>query len=134
MNVFEEALINELQSITEIGNRVYPSSAPEKVRNESVPYIILISSYGVKTKSLDGYRDGKRVPVELNVITTRYEQLKSITQKVMHLLENMEGRVIGLDGPFIQELTYLAPVEIYESAPKLHRCLIDFNVFFEEVE
>jgi hypothetical protein len=44
----------------------------------------------------------------------------------------MEQRVIGTDGPYIQELTYEQPIELYEQNPNLYRCLIDFEVYFDQ--
>jgi hypothetical protein len=131
---FEESLIEELSTISEFNNRIYPAHAPENVGTTGTPRLIFVSSYGVRTKTLDGgYGGGRRVPVELNVIDTSYLGMRELTGKVMALLEGMGGRVIG-NGPFIQELTYYDPQEFYENEPNLHRCLIDFEVFFEEDE
>ena len=131
---FEESLIAELSAISEFGNRIYPAHAPENIGTTGTPRLIFVSSYGVRTKTLDGgYDGGRKVPVELNVIDTTYLGMRELTGKVMNLLESMNGRVIG-NGPFIQELTYYTPQEFFESEPKLHRCLIDFEVYFEEDE
>lgn len=132
--IFEQALLLELKTITALNNHVYPLNASEKVRKTGAPYLIYISSQGVRTKTLGGYRGGKRVSVELNVIAATYESMKTISASVIELLENMEQREIGTGGPFLQEVTYEDPVELYESAPDLFRCLIDFNTFFEEVD
>ncbi|MBO9598633.1 MAG: DUF3168 domain-containing protein [Cohnella sp.] len=132
--IFEEALVMELKSITALNDHVYPLNAPEKVRKTGAPYLIYISSQGVRTKTLGGYRGGKRVSVELNVVASTYESMKEITASVIKLIEGMEQRTIGEDGPYLQEVTYEEPVELYESAPALFRCLIDFTTFFEEVD
>lgn len=131
---FVESLIKELKTITKLNNHIYPANAPEKVRKEGVPYLILLSSVGVKTKSLNGYSGGKQVSVELNVVASTYSKMQEISQQVVALLEGMEQRNIGETGPFVQELTYYEPKEFYESAPQLYRCLIDLEVFYEEVK
>lgn len=128
---FEPALEQELSVISALNNRIYPLSSPEANASRGVPYLIYGSSEGLRTKSLsDGYMDGKTVRGELNVVTARYETMKQITAEVIEVLVGMEQREIGADGPFIQELTYSEPVELYESQPRLHRCVIDFEVYF----
>lgn len=128
--MFIESLIEEFKAIKPLNNHIYPANAPEKVRNEGVPYLIILSSVGVKTKTLNGYGGGKKVPVELNIVASKYSQMQTISSQVVELLESMERRHIGTNGPFIQELTYFEPRVIYESAPQLYRCLIDAELFF----
>jgi hypothetical protein len=127
---FEAALTLELKTIAALGNRVYPLTAPEATAGNGVPYLIYVSSEGLRTKTMGGYQTGKQVSGEINVITARYADMKSITADVIDLLVGMEKRAIGTGGPFIQELTYSAPVELYEDQPKLSRCLIDFDVYY----
>lgn len=125
---FEDALEDELKSIAALQNRVYPLANATK--QNGTPYVIYVSSEGLRTKTLDGYQAGKQVTGEINVIAARYGDMKSITSSVIDLLVSMERRVIGTGGPFIQELVYQEPRELYEEAPKLYRCLIDFEVYF----
>ncbi len=131
---YEQAAIAEFKSIPALNNHVYPLNAPEKVRKSGVPYLILVGSDGVMSKTLSGYVGGKTVQAELVVVASTYPQLKSLTGPVISKLISFEGRTIGDGGPFIQELTYYDPVEFYESEPDLHRCNIDYEVFFEEVD
>lgn len=130
---FEPALKQELSVITALNNRIYPLNSPEAKAGNGVPYLIYGSSEGLRDKSLgEGYLSGKTVRGELNVVATRYSEMKSITAEVVDILISMEQRVIGTNGPYIQELTYSAPVELYESLPNLYRCVIDFEVYFKE--
>jgi len=129
---FEVALEQELKTIAALGNRVYPLMSPEAVKKNGVPYLIYGSSEGVRDKSLDGYLDSKEVRGELNVITARYKDLKTITKQAITLLIGMEQRAIGADGPYIAELKYQDPVEMYEQQADLYRCVIEFTVYFEE--
>ncbi|RKN86744.1 tail completion protein gp17 [Paenibacillus ginsengarvi] len=129
---FEAALTMELKTIAAFGSRVYPLTAPEATAKNGVPYLIYRSSDGLRTKTLDGYQSGKAVEGEINVIAARYADMKSLTSKVIDLLVGMEQRAIGNDGPFIQELTYRQPIELYEEQPDLYRCLIDFEVYFDQ--
>jgi hypothetical protein len=127
---FEPALAHELKTIPELQNRVYPLDAPEATKHNGVPYLIYASSEGLRDKTLGGYLDSKEVRAELNVIAARYGDMKAIAKKVVALIVDMEGRQIGTDGPFIEEITYQMPVELYESQPDLYRCVIDFEVYF----
>jgi hypothetical protein len=128
---FEPALAQELKTISALNGRVYPLTGPEQRFDLTQPYLIYGSSEGMRTKELgSGYQAGKAVPGEINVIAPRYADAKAIMKDVIALLVGMERRVIGTDGPFIQELTYEAPVELYEEAPKLYRCLLQFEVYF----
>lgn len=131
MQTFEAALETELKTISALGNRVFPAHAPEANKNGGTPYLVYVSSEGLQDKTLDGYMDSKSVRAEVNIIADRYGTMKAITRDVVALLVGFEGRVIGTDGPFISELTYNAPVELYEEKPALHRCLVEFDVYFE---
>lgn len=129
---FDEALAAELKTITALNSRVYPLTAPETSFDTSAPYLIYGSSYGLRTKELGGYQAGKAVSGELNVIAPRYSEMKSITSSVIDKIISFQSRIIGTTGPYIQNITYEEPVELYEEKPKLYRCLIDFSVYFEQ--
>jgi len=126
---FEPALVQELKTIPELQNRVYPLFAPEATASSGVPYLIYASSEGLKDKTLGGYLDSKEVRAELNIIAERYADMKVITKQVVALLIGFEGRQIGTGGPFIEELTYQMPVEMYESEPALYRCVVEFSAY-----
>lgn len=129
---FDEALIAELDSITALGGRIYPLFAPEATKHNGVPYLIYASSEGLRDKSLDGYMLSKALQGELNIIAERYSDMKAITKQAVALLVNMIGRKIGTDGPYIKDISYQRPVEMYEPQPDLYRCLIEFTAYFDE--
>lgn len=133
MQDFEAALRQEIiNAIPALGGRVYPLFAPEATKHNGVPYIIYGSSDGLRDKTLGGYLDSKEVRAELNIIAERYSDLKAITKQVVALLVSFEGRRIGTNGPFIEEITYQMPVEMYESQPELYRCVVEFSAYFAE--
>jgi len=129
---FEPALVQELKIIPALGNRIYPLDAPEATAGNGVPYLIYGSSEGLRDKTLGGYLDSKEVRAELNIIAARYADMKSITKQVIAILLSFEGRQIGSGGPFIDELVYQSPVEIYENQPNLYRCVVEFSAYFAE--
>jgi len=124
--------VQELNTITALGGRIYPLFAPEATKHNGVPYLVYASSEGVRDKTLGGYLKSKEVRGELNIITERYSDLKAITKQVVALLISFEGRRIGTNGPFIEEVAYQMPMEFYESQPDLRRCLVEFSVYFAE--
>lgn len=123
---FEQSLVFELSSIPGLSGKIYPGQAPEKV----IPYIVYLSSVGLKDKNLDGYMESRRVALELNVVATRYADMRQYTESAIDKLISFERRVIGVDGPFIRELTYEPPAELFEDAIKSFRSVIDVVVYF----
>ncbi|QYR20802.1 DUF3168 domain-containing protein [Paenibacillus sp. sptzw28] len=127
---FEQALDQEMKTITAFSGRVYPLFSPKANAGQGIPYLIYSSSAGRRTKTQDGYQSGREVRGELNVISNRYADLKSLTNAAIDQLISFEQRRIGTDGPLIQEVTYQQPVELYEEDPKLYRCLIEYEVYY----
>lgn len=126
---FEEALTFELEQVPRLSGKVYPGFLPGK----TAPYLVYLSSPGFRTKVLEsGYLSSKEVSATLNVVTSKYSELKTITNSVVDRLVSFQGREIGNDGPYIQEITYEEPKEFYEELPNLYRCAIDFQVYFKE--
>ncbi|MFS1519682.1 DUF3168 domain-containing protein [Bacillus sp. SCS-151] len=122
---FEEALQEELSTIM----KVYPLNAKEGTK---APYIIYVSSEGLQDKSLQGYLDSKEVSFELNILHNGYGLLKSKTRLVLQKVLSFQGRAIGNDGPFIENVSYEKPVELWEDQVKLYRCIINCKVKFKE--
>jgi hypothetical protein len=56
--------------------------------------------------------------------------MKSLTKLVMAKILTFQSRVIGTGGPFIQNVTYQEPVELYDDEPKLYRCVIQYEFYF----
>lgn len=123
---FEPALVIELGAIEGLSSKVFPLVATEGV---PAPYIAYSSGAGLRDKTLNGYLSNKLIDVDLNIIAASYKEMKRITALVLDKVMSFESRVIGTDGPYVQELTYQKPVELYESLPKLYRCVIEFQVY-----
>ncbi|MGO4185209.1 DUF3168 domain-containing protein [Paenibacillus sp. TAF43_2] len=122
---FEPALVLELREIEGFSSKIFPLVATEGV---PAPYIAYSSSEGLREKNLSGYTNSKEIEVDLNIIAGTYKEMKRLTALVIDKLISFESRVIGKEGPFVQELKYERPVELYEPLPKLHRCVIEFIV------
>ncbi|GBF73212.1 hypothetical protein PA598K_01497 [Paenibacillus sp. 598K] len=126
----EEAMIFELDTIGPLNGKTYPANAPQMGLDGlpvTTPYIVFLSSFGREIRTLAGFTRNKSVNVDLNILTSDYPQLKDLTEQVMSVITSFPRRVIGDGGPFIQDLTYEDPTELYEALPALHRCNISLT-------
>jgi hypothetical protein len=124
---FEEALRAELDTITELTGKVFPLNATEGVK---APYVIYLSSEGIQDKTLQGYISSKEVDCEINILHDSYASVKSLTRSVLSKFLSFQGRIIGDNGPLIQNVTYEKPVELYESEVFLYRSVLDVKFRF----
>jgi hypothetical protein len=122
---FEEALRAELGTIEGLQNKVFPLNAPEGTKT---PFMIYVSSEGIQDKTLQGYLNSKEVDCEIYILADSYTELKRVIKEVLLKITSFPGRVIGDDGPYIQNVTYTPPVELYEQAIKLYRCAFDLKL------
>lgn len=127
---FESALRQELTSITELTNKVFPLTAPETT---SPPFIVYLKNDVNPIQTLSSTLDIIQGHYELNLLHSSYSQLQSVYQKVKSKLIDIQQRVIGTNGPFLQECTILNVVESYENQVKLYRMNIEFKVTYKEV-
>jgi hypothetical protein len=121
---FEVALAQEISGLAGMTYKVSPLTAPDK-RNP--PYIAYMASAGLQDKDLNGYQGTYTVSGELNIIHTRYLDMMSLTRAVIAKLVTFQGRVIGTGGPYIQNITYNDPIEMYEKEVSAYRCNISFT-------
>jgi hypothetical protein len=128
---FEEALRSEVSSVSGLASKVFPLLA--RSQNQSLlaaPYVAYVSTEGLQEKSLEGYDASRRVSCEIHVVQTSYTSMKSLTKLVMAKILTFQSRVIGTGGPYIQNVTYQEPVELYDDEPKLYRCVIQYEFYF----
>jgi hypothetical protein len=124
---FEEALVYELETITEINNKVFPLNAEE---GQEPPFVVYVSSPGEEIQTLDGYTGLKQVTCELHIVSESYSHLQSLTTSVMGRVKSFYARPIGIDGPVIKSVTLGEPIEEAEPEAKLKRCSFDLKVYF----
>lgn len=123
---FEQALVIELSMIPAISGKVFPLSATE---GETAPYAAYGSSEGLKDKTLGGYIANKTINVEVNVVAKSYSELKQIASLTLEKIISFQSRTIGIEGLYVQDLTYSQPLEFYEDLPGLYRTLIPFQIY-----
>ncbi|WP_066316960.1 DUF3168 domain-containing protein [Bacillus sp. FJAT-29814] len=124
---FEEALRAEFETIPGLSNKIFPLAAPE---GEKAPFLIYVSSDGIPDKSLQGYLSTREVVCEIYILHDSYASMKALTKAVVAKIISFQGRVIGENGPFIQNATYDDPVKRYEKEISLYRSAFDLRVKF----
>jgi hypothetical protein len=123
---FEEALRIELGTISSITNKIFPLNAIEGTKT---PYVIYISSEGMKYKTFNGFYDPKEISLELNIVHSSYGSMKALTRQVIDLVLTFEGRLIGgVDGVYISSLSYEMPTELFEYEVNLFRTVLELRI------
>ena len=122
--MIESAIRTELNSITEIQNKIYPHVAPEIT---DTPYLIYANTNTQEEYVLDGVTGNKRVIFDLNLYCKTYSDLKSIGHKIRSKLLSLLGKTIS--GFFIQSVN-LETHDFYDSAVDLHRTVFEFEIYY----
>jgi hypothetical protein len=124
---FEQALRVELISIPELNNKVFPLFAKEGTQT---PYLVYSGSYE-PFKTLDGITNDIKGECDLNLICKTYEELNSLCKKINDKLITFQSRNIGVNGPFIQDISVKTPIK--ERDGTYYVALIEIIVNYEEV-
>lgn len=122
---FEESLYYELQTITDLNNKVYPLNAPE---DSNAPFAVYLSEEGKRDETLDGYLNSMEIRCDINILHNTYGELKNVTGQVINKCISFIGRKIGVNGPLVQNVTYDKSIEVYEADLLLYRALITISV------
>jgi hypothetical protein len=126
--MIEKALRYELNKISELENKIFPTNAPE---GQKPPYLVYITSK--KTlKALDGFTKDKECYVMLNILCNSYSQMKYIVKKIEDIVVNLPLRNIGEDNLYIQDIDMTDISETYEEQLKLQRGILAFTVYYKE--
>lgn len=126
--MIEKALRYELNKISELENKVFPTNAPE---GQKSPYLVYITSKKT-AKDLDGVTKDRECYVMLNTLCNSYSQMKYIVKKIEDIVINLPLRNIGEDNLYIQDIDITDISEIYEEQLKLQRGIIAFTVYYKE--
>ena len=126
--MIEKALRYELNKISELENRIFPTNAPE---GQKPPYLVYITSK--KTlKDLDEVTKDRECYVMLNILCNSYLQMKYILKKIEDIVVNLPLRNIAEDSLYIQDIDITDISETYEEQLKLQRGIIAFTVYYKE--
>ncbi len=122
--VLREELINK---IPELLNSVFPTNAPEEADK---PYLVYARINTRKIKTLKGFTDKQELSYMFSVMASRYEDMKSLRDKVEALLSSIPKTTIGEEEVFVDDVNINNIDEAWESELKIHRGIIDFTIYF----
>lgn len=126
----ETALRYELiKAIPELNNQIYPTNAPEAADK---PYLVYARINTTKVKTLEGMTGKEYLSYMFSIMATSYKDMKSLTKKVEVLLASLPGQTMG--NYYIEDIDINNVTEQYEHELKVNRGIIDFTIYFEEVE
>lgn len=121
----EILLKNELSKVELLNGNIYPLCVPESVK---APYIAYAHAGGEYGKDLQGYDGTQSSIYEINILSSKYSQLKLIERNVFTVLKTFIGK--KLNDSYIQDISIGSPREQYEESIKLQRANIEFTVFY----
>ena len=129
----ESALRYELvQAIPELKGNIYPTNAPEGSKR---PYLVYARISTKKIKTLEGFTGNEYLSFMFSIMAARYSEMVRVRKQVEELLLSLPKRHIGKDSSFfIEDLDINNITEQYEHELKVNRGIIDFTIYFEEVE
>lgn len=126
----EAALRNKLiQEIPELENQIYPTNAPETYKK---PYLVYTRISTEKIKTLEGFMGKEYLSFMFSIMATKYGDMKELTKKIENLLESLPNSELG--SFFIEDIDISNVHEVYEHELKVNRGIIDFTIYFKEVE
>lgn len=126
--MIEKALRYELNKISELENKIFPTNAPE---GQKAPYLVYITS-NKPLKDLDGVTEEKECNIMLNILSNSYSEMKEIVKKVEKIIFKLPLRYIGENLIYIQDINDIDISEKYEDQLKLQRGIVAFKVYYKE--
>lgn len=122
--MIESAIYQELNTVSEIKDKIYPHVAPEIT---TTPYLVYTKSNSEEEYTLNGVTDNQTVIFDFNLYCKTYSELKSISKKIRDKLLSCFQRDVG--GFFIQSVN-LNMRDLYDSAVNLHRAVFEFEIYY----
>ncbi len=124
-----ETKIEELKPLADGTGYIFPTNAPEGATR---PYLVYTRISTKKIKTLEGIQNKEHLSFMFSIMATKYGDMKRITKKVENLLIDLPLKQLG---PFyIEDIDINNVHEVYEHELKVNRGIIDFTIYFEEVE
>lgn len=126
-----EAVLRKLieENIPELKGEVYPTNAPE---GHTKPYLVYARISTTKVKTLEGLTGKEYLSYMFSIMATKYGEMVALRDKVEQLLESLPQT--QLENYYIEDVTINNVTEQYEPELKVNRGIIDFTIYFEEVE
>lgn len=126
----EVALRNLIEdNIPELKDEIYPTNAPE---GHTRPFLVYARINTKKVKTLQGTTNKEYLSYMFSIMATRYGEMKKLTKKVEELLVSLPGTTIG--NFYVEDIDINNVTEKFEYELQVNRGIIDFTIYFEEVE
>lgn len=122
---FEALLINTLNAIPQLANKIYPLRAPEGF---VAPFVIYVQSEEENDKDLEGYEPTISASYEVNVVAGNYNDLKRLGKQARNTILSLVGQ--QADERKIQDIEISFSGEIWEKEVQLFRKSIQFTVYY----
>lgn len=126
---FEAALTYELNTIPLITDKIFPLQATEGTK---APYVTYLKGSIKPLRTLTKMLPTQSGSYEINVLSGTYGGLQKIYKAIISKFKDMQGRIIGQEGPYMQEIAILDVVEMYEKEIGLYRMYIEFKITYKE--
>ena len=123
----ETALRYELNKITEITNKIYPTNAPEGSQG---PYLVYARINTNKVKTLEGYTNKQALSYMFSIMATKYSDMARVRKQVEDLLMSLPKKTIGNGNFYIEDIDINNIDEQYEHQLGVNRGIIDFTIYF----
>lgn len=126
--MMEVALRHELNKITDITNKIYPTNAPEGSQG---PYLVYARINTDKVKTLEGYTNKQALSYMFSIMSKRYEDMIGVRDAVEDMLLGLPGTEIGDKSTIsIEDIDINNIDEQYEYELGVNRGIIDFTIYF----
>jgi hypothetical protein len=128
--MIEKKLVEKLQEVTGLSNRVFPLIAKQ---GQEVPFVVYDRTATNRDKTLTGFDGLVEVSFQLNVHEKTYSNLKTVSQNVITKLKSFEGQTWGTYK--IQSCEIDNEIEDYfdDDDIKWYVSFIDFTIIYKEV-
>jgi hypothetical protein len=128
--MIEKKLVEKLQEVTGLSNRVFPLIAKQ---GQEVPFVVYDRTNTNRDKTLTGFDGLVEVSFQLDVHEKTYSNLKTVSQNVITKIKSFEGQTWGTYK--IQSCEIDNEIEDYfdDDDVKWYVSFIDFTIIYKEV-
>ena len=127
--MIEKKLVEKLQEVTGLSNRVFPLTTKQ---GQEVPFVVYDRTSTERQKTLTGFTGLVEVSFQLDIHEKSYANLKTISSNVISKLKTFEGQTWGTYK--IQSCTIDDETEDYfdDDDVKWFVSFIDFTITYKE--
>lgn len=121
-------LVKELNRITTLKDKIYPTNAPQGIKGSYLVYMIKLR----ENKDLDGYNGSKEADVMLNIMTASYSEMVALTKEVENLVKNLINK--KLEKIYVEDINLDNTSDVFENELLVYRGIVPFTMYFKEEE